>query len=152
MAGLSPMLVVLTPDALGHALLESEAVGMVQAWRDRRIRLVVDRTLILRYLRLLRRLALPERLLRWWGWWLGSPEKALILPDPPVGLAGVEHYRHLAVVAGAAAIVYWPGFVPAPPLPGTAEGVRWLTPQELFAGVGTARSAWTGPADPEISG
>jgi len=137
------MPVVLTPDAFGHALLESDAAEVLVAWRDQQIRLVVDRDMIVRYLRLLRQLALPERLLRWWGWWLGSPEKALILPDPPMALGGAEHYRHLAAASGAAFIVHWPGLVPPELDAGASDSPRWITVQELVRGV---RSAPPGPA------
>jgi hypothetical protein len=77
-----PVKVVLSPDALGEALLDPAGQPLLQAWRDERLQPIVSRLLLVRYFRLLRRLALPERLLRWWAYWLASPTKAQILNDP----------------------------------------------------------------------
>jgi hypothetical protein len=147
----TPVAVVLTPDAFGHALLESDAAEVLVAWRDQQIRLVVDRDLILRYLRLLRQLALPERLLRWWGWWLGSPEKAMILPDAPIASSGAEHYRHLATASGAAFIVHWPGLMPAGLDAGASVNHRWITVQELVRGIRSAPPDPAGSAAPSLN-
>lgn len=132
MLGPPSLLVVLTPDGFGQALLETDAAGVLLAWRDQGIRLVADRALIVRYLRLLRRLALSERLLRWWGWWLGSADKTFLVPDPPLALAGAEHYGYLAGAAGAPFIVHWPCLGPPGPATGGKGDVRWVTVQELL--------------------
>jgi len=126
------LLVVLTPDGLGQALLETDEAGVLLAWRDQRIRLVADRALIVRYLRLLRRLALSEKLLRWWGWWLASEDKTCLVPDPPTALAGTEHYHYLAEAVGARFIVHWPGWEPAATAAGGSADIRWVTIQELL--------------------
>ena len=78
-----PLKIVLTPEALGEALLDSGSQAILTAWRDGRVQPVVSRSLLIRYFRLLRRLALPERLLRWWGYWLATAPKVQIVNDPP---------------------------------------------------------------------
>lgn len=132
MAGPSSLLVVLTPDGFGQALLETDAAGVLLAWRDQRIRLVADRALIVRYLRMMRRLDLSERLLRWWGWWLGSADKTCLVPDAPAALAGAEHYHYLAGAASAPFIVHWPGWQPAATATGGSADIRWVTIRELL--------------------
>lgn len=79
-----PLRVVLTPEALGRALVDPRAADVLLEWREGRVQPVVSRSLVLRYLRLFHRLGVPERTLRWWGWWLGSPFKVhRVEPDPP---------------------------------------------------------------------
>jgi hypothetical protein len=104
----NPLRVVFSPDALGGASFHPAAAPVRDAWREGRLQPVVCRALILRYLRLLHRLGLPERTVRWWGWWLGSPDKTLLLPDPS-GVSAVEVLcEALAGAAGSGCVpVYW---------------------------------------------
>src|SRR4030095_6479420 len=41
---------------------------------------VLNRSLLVRYLRVLRTLGLDERLLRWWSWWFSAASRALYAP------------------------------------------------------------------------
>jgi hypothetical protein len=101
-----PLRVVLTPEAFGRALVDPRAADVLIEWREGRIQPVVSRSLVLRYLRLLHRLGLSERTLRWWGWWLGSPFKVHVVdPDPPMrALEGL--CRALAEQTGAEWILH----------------------------------------------
>ncbi len=75
---------VLMPDALGRAIVDPRAAGVLLEWREGRIQPVVTRSLAVRYLRVLHRLGLADRTLRWWGWWFGSPSKVhLVAEEPP---------------------------------------------------------------------
>lgn len=88
---LAPREVVFAPDLVGRAMFEADAAGVFQLWRECRIRPVVNRALLARYLRVLRVVGLEERLLRHWGWWFttassshyvaGGSDESLSLPD-----------------------------------------------------------------------
>lgn len=73
--------VVLTPEVLGRSLFDPACRQVLQSWRDGRVRLVVTRSLLERYLHLLGRLGASRELLRWWLWWFTSPEKAEYLAE-----------------------------------------------------------------------
>jgi hypothetical protein len=87
----APREVVFAPDLVGLAMFEANAAGVFQLWRERRIRPVVNRALLARYLRVLRVVGLEERLLLRWGWWFtsalwahyvaGGPDESLPLLD-----------------------------------------------------------------------
>jgi hypothetical protein len=86
-----PCKVVFAPDLVGRAMFEANAAGVFQLWRQGRLRPVVNRALLARYLRVLRVLGLAEPLLRRWGWWFtaapwalytaGGPDESLPLLD-----------------------------------------------------------------------
>ena len=73
--------VVLTPEMLGRSLFDPACRQVLESWRDGRVRLVVTRSLLERYLRLLGRMGLSRELLRWWMWWFTSPERAEYLAE-----------------------------------------------------------------------
>jgi len=127
-----PLKIVLTPEALGEALLDPASRIVLEAWRDQRLQPVVSRSLLLRYFRLLRRLALPERLLRWWGYWLAAAPKVEILHDPPepgplaelcVALAGSAQASYVVTAQRAPRV--------QPPDPAASESPRWVTVRDL---------------------
>lgn len=127
-----PLRVVVTPESLGRCLLDPQAQPVLELWRDGHLQPVVCRWLLVRYFRLLHRLALPERLVRWWGWWLSSTTKALVLPDPTPPLRLPELCHRLAVAAEAPYVI---GHPPTPhpndSLTPPAPGPRWISPTEL---------------------
>jgi hypothetical protein len=126
--------IVLTPDALGEALMDPTSQRLLLAWRDGRLQLVVSRSLLLRYFRLLRRLALPERLLRWWGFWLASPRKVLLVADPPTVDSLPELCVALSRSAGFVHVVTGQRAPAAPVSDSTApEAPPWVTLPELIA-------------------
>jgi len=127
-----PLKIVLTPEALGEALLDPASQIVLQAWRDRRLQPVVSRSLLIRYFRLLRRLALPERLLRWWGYWLASAPKVEILHDPPEPGPLTELCLALASSAQATYVVTSQRAPRVqPPGPADSESPRWVTISDL---------------------
>jgi len=87
----APREVVFAPDLVGRAMFEADAAGVFQLWREGRIRPVVNRALLARYLRVLRAVGLEEGLLRRWGWWfttapwgryvVGGSDESLSLAD-----------------------------------------------------------------------
>lgn len=97
--------VVFAPDALGWAVLGGEAKALLELWRDGTITPVVNNDWILRYLRLLHRLGLSKRLIRSWGWWVGSAEHCLRVPDCPERMDGMRLCQHLARESSAGWIV-----------------------------------------------
>ena len=129
--------VVITPEALGRSLLNPSASPLLDSWRDDQLCPVVCRSLLVRYFRLLHQLALPERLVRWWGWWLGSPVKTLILPDPDSWSTLEELCDRLAVDADASCVVGERGSggeaVATTP---AQEGRQWIPAAELLRRLG----------------
>ena len=103
-----PIRVVITPDGLGRAIVDRQAALVLPAWRDGLVLPVVTRAMLLQYLRLLHRLGLAERQVRWWGWWLGSPVKALILTDesPPPSPGTEAQWWDLARRSGARWVIH----------------------------------------------
>lgn len=101
--------VVLTPDLLGWALISEDAAPLFKHWREGTIQPVVNKAWILRCLRLFHRLGLSERLIRYWGWWLGSPPRCLIVAEPGQELGGEALCQYLARESSAAWIVYREG-------------------------------------------
>lgn len=77
-----PLRVVLTPELIGRALHEQEPATILAHWRDRRLVLVLNRPLLIRYLRVLGRLGLHARLVRRWGWWFTASSRTLFTIDP----------------------------------------------------------------------
>jgi hypothetical protein len=129
----SPIRIVLTPDAFGLALLHDEEGRVLSLWRDGLIQPVVNRCWLVRCLRLMHRLGLPDRLIRRWGWWLGSAARCHATTDPPSGHSGLELYEHLAQTSSASYIVYGrprnPGI---PGMPVSGSGASWISLSELL--------------------
>jgi len=73
--------VVLTPQVLARSFFDPECRSVLECWRDRHIRLVVTRSLLERYLRLLSKSGLSQQLLRRWMGWFTSPERAVYLSE-----------------------------------------------------------------------
>lgn len=123
-----PLRVVLAPDLMGRAFTDPDTARVFRLWRDGRMRPVLNRTLLLRYLRLLRSLGLDERLLRRWGWWFTSSQRAEfreeeVAPDPET----VVLCNGLASRSGAEFVVHG-GAVTA-----ATTGTRWVTASELLS-------------------
>jgi len=75
----SEALIVLAPDVLARELVDTGCAGVLELWRDGRVRLVVTRALLEAYLRRLDGLGVPEPLLRRWALWFTAPEKVLYI-------------------------------------------------------------------------
>lgn len=86
------LIVVFSPDLVGRALVDPDALAVLQLWREERLRPALNLDLMRRYLRLLGKMGLPAVLLRRWGWWFGSAQKCLPIQldtDPAWGVAEV---------------------------------------------------------------
>lgn len=101
----APVLVVL-PSVFGESFFDPSGRELLELWRDNRAVLAVDRGLIVRYLRLLGRLGVSKRSLRWWGWWLTSPQKVRFLNGMIPENNLLDHAQELARRAVAEAIIY----------------------------------------------
>lgn len=105
--------VVLTPELLVRGLREAAAFRGLEAWRDGRIRPVVNRDLARHYVRALRAAGLGPVLLRRWLWWLGDDRRSEFRPDLAAeGLDGCATCDRVAVLAGADGVVHSDGFRP----------------------------------------
>lgn len=105
-----PAIVVL-PDLLGKSFSDPASGRVLELWRDHRIEFAVNRWLVVRYLRLLRRLGTSERVIRWWGWWLTSPAKVCYVDDFPDLADPFQQCLEIGRQGGAKAIVHantWP--------------------------------------------
>jgi hypothetical protein len=130
-----PWRVVLTPDVVGRALLDVDHAGVLRLWRDARIRPVLNRPLLLRYLRLLRQLGLGDRLLRHWTWWFTGSSKVEFLAGSELDIAGLpEICVTLARESGAVCVLH--GSTLEPP----GGEVPWLTGHAFLHSVATALS------------
>ncbi|HIG31142.1 MAG TPA: hypothetical protein EYQ50_26405 [Verrucomicrobiales bacterium] len=69
--------VVLTPELVGRSLVQQDCLAVLQTWRDRKMILVVNRPLLLSYLKLLKSLGVPVEQNRRWLWWFTSSEKVV---------------------------------------------------------------------------
>lgn len=117
--------VVLAPNLLGGCFHDSDQFRVLELWRDGRLQPVVNRQLLIRYLRLLSRLGVPPDLLRRWTRWFTAPEKSFYLRDLELGdLVVPELCEVLAKNSGAVWIVTG---LPAVQGSGNSGAVRWIT-------------------------
>jgi hypothetical protein len=114
--------VVLTPDLVGRSLFAPEPAAVLHLWRDRRIRPVLNRTLLLRYMKLLRQLGLDDRLLKRWAWWFNSNTRTTFLDDAdsPATITVPELCADLARQSQAVCIIHGASIVPPP------SDIHWL--------------------------
>jgi hypothetical protein len=124
--------IVFHPSALGELLLDPAGHPILCAWRDNQLQPVVSREILLRYLRLFKDLGIPPRTLRWWGWWLGSAEKTLILADPDPLPRLPELCCSLAQTAEAVGVLH-PTNHPPCTADRASQTVTWLDPQSFIA-------------------
>jgi hypothetical protein len=119
----NPPAVVLAPDLVGRSLFEPQPAAVLQLWRDRRIRPVLNRSLLLRYIKLLRQLGLDDRLLKRWAWWFNSNMRTVFLDDPQVigPVAVPELCASLARQSQAVCVIHGASIAPPP------GDVEWLT-------------------------
>lgn len=122
---------MIQPSALGELILDSAACPVLLAWREGNLQPVVSRALLVRYLRLLKNLGLPSRTARWWGWWLGSAGKTLILNDPEPIPDLSELCAHLAESSDALGVLHRSGLVP-PDAAAVSTEVQWFDPPALL--------------------
>jgi hypothetical protein len=128
--GSDSRLAVLTPDVLGAAAWDAECESILLHWRDGRLRPVVDRALLQRYLRVWSALLLPPRLLRFWGWWLTAPAKVeLVDATAPEGLPDSELCARVAGTGQARWIVALRILSPEPPP--ARNGAAWVDARTL---------------------
>jgi hypothetical protein len=73
--------VIFAPDLIGAAFIDPRARAVLEQWRDGEFKIILNRQLLLRYLKTLRDLGLPSHLLKRWTLWLTSAEKSNYLND-----------------------------------------------------------------------
>jgi hypothetical protein len=118
--------VVLAPDVVGGLWLDASCAAVFEAWRNERLLPIVNRALLVRYLRLWRVLGLTPNQTRRWSWWFTSASRACFLGDDPnIGSSAVECCSSLAILGGAFCVLHR-GTISPPE--GTA---RWLTAAEF---------------------
>ncbi|HOW66796.1 MAG TPA: hypothetical protein P5055_08785 [Candidatus Paceibacterota bacterium] len=119
---------MMTPEVLGSALVREEEGWILECWRDGVIQPIVNRAWLVRCLRLMHRLGLPEIQIRRWGWWLGSAIKCHATSDVSYEISGKDLYEHLARTASAAYIVYGhSGILKGPEMTGAGSGAAWIS-------------------------
>ena len=120
------------PDLMAKGIVDASAARVLEAWRDGRILLSVNRWMIVRYLRSFKQLGVSAEVLRWWSWWLTSPAKICHVDDEPLPLTDPFHVAaELARRTNATAIIH-SGIDPAlNRLRANAE-VRWVSVSDFF--------------------
>ena len=71
----APKRMVFAPDVIGGSFFDPDCAHAFQMWRDGVIQPVLNRPLLMRYLKLLRALDLPPLLIRRWAWWFTAPDR-----------------------------------------------------------------------------
>lgn len=113
--------VVLAPDVVGGLWLDPACAAVFAAWREGRLRPVVNRDLLARYVRLWQALGLPVVQVRRWAWWFTSPLTARFLAeDRSASANALACCANLAIAGGAWAVIHR-GAVTVPEV-----GIRWL--------------------------
>ncbi|MDA1275725.1 MAG: hypothetical protein O2960_17030 [Verrucomicrobia bacterium] len=128
-AGLPPPRVVLAPNLIGRSFFDSSSLRVLEYWRDGRITPVVNRDLLLRYLKMLRALGASDSTTRRWLWWFTAAEKTLYLKE--LNLPGLDGYQLCASLAKqtTSKSVIWAGNDNSldPKIRGGIETVEWIT-------------------------
>jgi hypothetical protein len=81
LSDVAPRRVVFAPALILASLFEEGARTQLNEWRDGKVVAVVNRELLLSYLKLLRRVGAEEDQIRQWTLWFTSPEKSIYLVD-----------------------------------------------------------------------
>lgn len=130
----SPKNVVLTPDLIGYSLSNTAGLRVMELWRDQHIIPVVNRDLLLRYLRLLRELGLGPDLTRRWLWWFTAAGKSKYLKE--VVLPARNGYQLCSELASqsSANCVLWAGIQQdtEPNSLGGISTVRWISASDFI--------------------
>jgi len=116
---------VIAPEALIRSFFDAECRSVLEYWRDGRIRLVVTRSLLKRYLTLLATMGVGQDRLRRWIVWFTSPEKAVYLPE-----ADSEGGSDAVLCLEAARLGQARWIVPGDKTGREGKGrkIRWVTP------------------------
>jgi len=123
LSGREPLRVVLAPDVIGKGFFNADCREVLESWRDGAIVPVVTRDLLLRYVKLLRGLRIPDAQIRTWILWLTAEGKSLHLPDTTTPGRSCEEVLLEAANAGGAAPI-----VSVKPKPANGENqVDWIT-------------------------
>jgi hypothetical protein len=124
-----PSPVVLTLDLLAGSFWDQDCYQVLELWRDGQIRPVVNRPLLIRYIKVLRGLGLSDELARRWGWWFTCPDKVTyqdVENDPSRSLA--DTYFDLAQAAGAKTVICRQAQnISAMDSTPSAGGISWLS-------------------------
>lgn len=100
--------IVLAPDLVVAAFIDPAARRVLEAWRDGKFVVVMNRELIALHLRVLNRVVCTPELVKRWAYWLSSPEKAVFLDKlfgPTASPANL--CEELAKAIRADAIICW---------------------------------------------
>ena len=107
----------------------------MELWRNNQIIPVVNRDLLIRYLRLLRELGIGPDLIRRWLWWFTADKKSKYLKD--VVLPERNGYQLCSELANqtAADCVLWAGLQQniEPISLGGISTIRWISAPEFVA-------------------
>ena len=118
--------VVLAPELFGRSFIDRDCGRVLELWRDGSIEPVLNRGLLVHYLRMLHALKLPEPLVKRWAWWWNAADKAHFLSAEPSASASViELCSWLASTAGATCVIH-SGYPYAPPLALPTDRPAWL--------------------------
>jgi hypothetical protein len=102
--------VVFTPALVLAALFDPEARAHLNQWRDRAIIPVLNRELLLAYLRLLKQAGLEQEQIRHWTLWFTSPERAVYLSELVTGSENSAEICNIIAQAESAVVIQTEGY------------------------------------------
>jgi len=127
------MTVVFSADLLASGLVEPNGATVLRLWGEHAIRPALNRPLLVRYLRVLKAMGLSSEQLRWWGWWLTTPDTAQFVQDEPGQTTNHrEECEYLAGLVGAEVIIAGTTLFGAKSGPASdLSDVSWESPGEF---------------------
>jgi hypothetical protein len=120
--------VALAPNLIGAALIDPAARRVMEAWRDGKFVVVVNRELIALHLRAVSRIGLGPELVRRWAYWLSAPEKTLLIDKQFGARSVVDLCEEIVKASQAKAIVCWR-------YPSGRESAPWMMARDLSIGM-----------------
>jgi len=119
-----PLRIILAADVFARAFVDPPSKAVLDFWRDGMVTPIVTWDLLQRYLRVLRKLGLPDESLRQWTMWFTARGKTMCLLEPRQCAASTLEGLANAIKVGRPAVV-----VSGLPYPETCASVPWLKPE-----------------------
>jgi hypothetical protein len=105
-----PRRVVFTPALVLAALFNPKARAQLNQWRDRAVIPVLNRELLLAYLRLLKQAGIKQEQIRQWTLWFTSPERAIYLSELVTGSENSTEICNMIAQAQGAVVIQAEGY------------------------------------------
>ena len=131
-----PYRVVLAPDVIARSFFDPECRAVLDHWRDGAVRIVVTRELLMLYLRLLRKIEIPDTVLRRWLVWFTASDKSVCLEESGSVQENLSKTLYEAARRGAVETIV--SNMPEPSVESEvcpAENCSWTLVNDFLAGL-----------------